>query len=86
LPGIVVLPPQVTQAGKQAALPLARKPACPPEACKNAKSVLQYRSQSDSGRSTVRYATRIEQIPGSPFVAWHVENVAASFLRLETHI
>ena len=25
----------------------------------------------------------IQQLPGSPFVAWHVENVAASFLCLD---
>src|SRR6476469_2361501 len=27
--------------------------------------------------------SEIEQTTGSPFVAWHVENVAASFLRLD---
>src|SRR6202035_1061530 len=53
-----------------------------PEACLGANFVLQYKAQSDLGRSTVRFATKkLSRHPTSPLVARHAKCVAASFLR-----
>src|SRR5262249_53692495 len=55
-----------------------------PEACYGANFVFQSASQSELGRSAVRFATRkFIRHPQSRLVAWHANSVTASLLRLD---